>query len=325
MAYGFRVDFQLTGEGLFTSEKEFIEFNAFSSGLPLRLSAGIKGCALGKSKLFTLSSECFQSKEDAEIEANKVSDALLLLSPKMKCGLNLGQYAFPTRGALTLMKPMLERALGTTTASADLGITVYPLNSKPTFLRTEFKMSVIHTAQSFVDELVAIIDHRQFVSAKLKVAAAFYALSRFAENAPPARLILLYIAIESLLEPVRCSPEAEAHVDLLINTTKNGTLSEEEKKAICSTLSFLKKESIARTARSLAEKLLGGQFYDRLSPGEFFSKIYKVRNNLVHRGIINAESLHLLVIDIDHFVSDLIASYAAMARTSPTHTSISPC
>jgi len=69
---------------------------------------------------------------------------------------------------------------------------------------------------------------------------------------------------------------------------------------------MLKNQSIAHTGRRLAEELLGNATYQSLRAGEFFNKLYKTRNDLVHRGVVDRDALHVLVGDTDQFVSDIL-------------------
>lgn len=122
----------------------------------------------------------------------------------------------------------------------------------------------------------------------------------------PARFLLLFVSLESLFEPAPRSEEARNHVQSLIDATQQSPLEQKEKEAIGSILGSLKKRSINQTGRDLASRLLGEHKYDELEAEAFFSKIYKMRNKIVHEGEIDPAAIHSIVGEMDRFVSDLI-------------------
>jgi hypothetical protein len=312
MSYGVRVCFRLSGQGQLTSEQEFIESRAISDNLPLKLSAGVRGDRLGKSERFSVSSESFLSVDEAQTAGESIRQALLLLSVQNRRGIDLGQNDTRRFMLYPYGKQMLATNLGVQAVTEDhLGVTVYSLNPKPMFLQLNMNGIISRTAQSFMDNVATTVGRYRFTSTKAVTAAGLYALSHFTDRAP-ARFLLLFIALEALFRPASRSPMAQAHVDLLIALTTDSNLSEDEKSTICSGLSFQKNESIAKTGRDLAESLLPDLVYDSLSPGKFFAKIYKIRNNMVHRGEIDPESLHALVGEVDRFVADIVSRQAAV-------------
>jgi hypothetical protein len=310
--YGVRVCFRFLRQGFLTSEDEFIEFSASLSGLRLKLSAGKRGEALGASERFSLSSEPFLSPEGAQEAGESIRHALLLISARTKHGLDLGQGALRSFSISQYGKKMIADSIGAEAVTEDhLGLTVYPTDPKPRFVRMDIAAVVTRPAQTFVADLAATVGRYRFVSPKAENASGLYALSHFVGRAP-ARFLMLFVALEALLEPSLRSPRAREHVDALISSTKMSALSDEEKMALCSALSFQKAESIAATGRSLSDRLLRGNVYDSLSPAEFFGKIYRVRNDLVHRGLIDPGTLQSLVAEVDRFVGDLISKHAVL-------------
>jgi hypothetical protein len=313
MPYGVRVCFRFTEKGSLSSELEYIEFNATLSDMPFKLSAGGRGDALGASERFSVSSEPFASSEEAREAGESVRHALLLISARTHRGLDLGQNSLRSFGISQYGKKMIADAIGAQAVVEDhLGITVYPTDPKARFVRMDMKAVVGRPAQAFVTDLAALVGRYRLASSRAEIAAGLYALSHFVGRAP-ARFLMLFVALEALLEPSPRSPRVRDHVDALISNTKMSALSDEEKMALCSALSFQKAESIAATGRSFSDRLLSGSVYDSLSPVEFFSKIYRVRNDLVHRGLIDPGALQSLVGEVDRFVGDLISKHAAVS------------
>ena len=315
MEYRFRVSFRVSGEGSLTSEEEFIEFRAESDGSQLRLSSGERGTPLGKNERFSVSGGPFESQEAARYAGESVRHALLIVAARTRRGFDLGQKTLRSFGISPYGKQMLANMLGTQEVMEDhLGITVYPSDPEPRFVGLNMKGTVSRPAQSFAVDLAQTIGRYRLASKKGEIAADLYALSHFARPAL-ARFLLLVIALEALLEPQPRSAEAQAHVDSLIAATTVSTLSDDEKDSLCSALSTLKKESISRTGRRLAESVLGERVYNFLPPGPFFAKIYKIRSDMVHRGDLDAETVHSLIGEVDRFVADIVSTRIAESQT----------
>lgn len=309
MTYAFRVCFQLTGVGTLSSTQEFVEFKS-SDGRALKFSSGTKNVSIGGNDRYSVSGAGFETPEAAHQTAESVRHALLLYSTRTRCGIDLGQNSLRGFGISAYGKELAAKELGAERVLADhLGTTVYLLEPKPTFLRINMKGTVSRPVDSLITELTSTVGALRFGTSKAETAAGIYALSHFVGRAP-ARFLLLFIALEALFEPEARSAQACAHVDNLVKETKEAELAQEEKDSIISTLSFLRQSSIAATGRRLAIAALGQKPYDNIPSGAFFSKIYKVRNDLVHRGLIDAEALHALVGEVDRFVADIISSQA---------------
>lgn len=310
MTYAFRVCFRLTGVGTLTSTQEFVEFMSSVDGRALKLSSGTRNVPIGDNDHYSVSGIAFETPEAAHQTAESVRHALLLHSARKRCGLDLGQNSLRGFGISAYGKELAAKELGAERVLEDhLGTTVYLLEPKPTFLRINMTGTVSRPVESLIADLTSTVGAVRFPTSKAETAAGIYALSHFVGRAP-ARFLLLFIALEALFEPEARSAQACEHVDSLVKVTKEANLAQEEKKSILSTLSFLRQGSIAATGRQLATAALGDQTYDNISPGDFFAKIYKVRNDLVHRGFIDAESLHLFVGEVDRFVADIVSSQA---------------
>jgi hypothetical protein len=56
----------------------------------------------------------------------------------------------------------------------------------------------------------------------------------------------------------------------------------------------------------MASELLGNETYNGLRADDFFSRLYRTRNDLVHRGVVDREELHVLVGEADRYVSNIL-------------------
>lgn len=309
MTYGFRVCFRFPGPHFIAGDDDHIVFGTVANAVQLKLAAGAPKTTLGDSDRFSVSGGAFDTSTQAQEAAESVWNALLLLSAQGRWGIDLGQAAQRSFSMSDALKNILDESSGASAVEDHLGVTVFPSVPTPIFIRMEGSGFASYPAQSFVASLADTIGRYRLVSPRAELAAGLYALNHFVAR-DPARFLLLFIAVEALLEPACRSQAARAHVDSLIEATRKSALPEAEIESICSVLPFQKRESIARTGRLLAEQLLATNSYDGLTPGDFFAKIYRVRCALVHRGQFEPPQLRSLVSETDRFVADIVTAHA---------------
>ena len=304
MSFGFRVCFILNGEGSLISNEEFISFVAHKPGLTLKLSSGTAGVSIGKTDRFSISGGSFETAEDAQAIAEKVRVALLHRATATRRGIDLGQQSLKGFMMSAYGKQDVAALLKVHAVQEDhLGITVFRDDPKPKFARLNATGLVSSQAQAMVDNLSAAIGRYAFVTEQSEIAAGIYAISHFVGR---ARFLLLFVSLEALFKPTPRSEGAQNHVQSLIETTQQAPIPTNERDAIVSALTFLKSKSIAQTGRELAAALLDGQTYEGMDAATFFSHIYKMRNDVVHRGKIDPTAVHSVLGEMDRFVSDLI-------------------
>jgi len=295
------------GAGTLVSPHQSIQFIS-SIGLELKLGSGTKNVPITENDRYSISGHGFETSDVALQAAEAVRHSLLLYSARTRCGLDLGQNSLRGLHISEYGKSLIAKELGAQTILEDhLGITVYLQKPQPTFIRMSMTGIASRTADALIADVASTAGAMRFATLKAETAAAIYALSHFVLIAP-ARFLLLFIALEALFDPEARSAQVCKHIDRLMKLTCEAELSPEEKDSIRSNLSFLRKESIATTGRKLAATALGSQKYDDKSPDEFFVKIYKIRNDLVHRGLIDSKALHALIGEVDRFVADIVLS-----------------
>jgi hypothetical protein len=108
------------------------------------------------------------------------------------------------------------------------------------------------------------------------------------------------------------SAEAQSHLQSLIDNTKKAQFEKAEREEIASQINFLENKSMHQTGKRLAPKLLE-QRYDGLEADAFFSKVYKMRNQIVHEGKIDPIAIHSVVGELDRFVSNIIRRHCIKA------------
>jgi hypothetical protein len=306
MGYFFRVRFTVPGKGSFTSDEEAISFCVPGIQPELKLSSVSQGAPIGASERLTVSGGPFDTSEQAQIAAERVRTALLRRAVLMRRGLDLGQLSLKSFAISDYGKQYFAKQLNVSAVQEDhLGITVYSDDPKPRFLGISMQGLVSMPASKFVDELVATVGKYTFKNQRAEIASGIYAFSHCVGRAP-ARFLVLFVCLEALFDAEPRSEAARNHVQALIEATNRSTLDEEEKQAISSAISFQKRKSIHQTGKALAAVVLRGKTYRSMSPADFFSYIYKIRNNMVHKGDIDPKEIQELLGDMDQFVSDII-------------------
>ena len=125
-----------------------------------------------------------------------------------------------------------------------------------------------------------------------------------------SRFVTLVMAIEALLEPLPRERQVIAHVEHMIEATRDSSLPDEQIRSIVGTLGWLRKESIQQAGRRLVRERLGDRQYAGQSPGRFFTSCYKLRSDLVHgnepRPPLAVVGEHIGV--LDGFVGDLLSA-----------------
>lgn len=303
MGYKFRLCFQLRKDCSFTGDEESVEFLT-RNGESLTLVATDKEKKLGSSKRFVLGSRAYNTVEEATKAGEAARVALLYYAITDRVGIDFGKYE-PAGGLTKAGKEMFSAQLGAPVLNDRLGLTVFEAESNPRFIRIPATFSVGKSTQAFVDTVSDAYRRYVLVSPRAEVAIELFTISYF-ESTPSARFLSLYMSLETLLEPLPRSAEAQEHVNALIEITRSAKVPEEDKQSLLGALGWLNKESIAQTGRKVADKLLGGNLYDSLPPGQFFAKIYRMRNDLVHRGVADRNELARVVGELGRFVGDIL-------------------
>ncbi|MFF3641947.1 hypothetical protein [Streptomyces sp. NPDC002564] len=131
----------------------------------------------------------------------------------------------------------------------------------------------------------------------------------FFQPSADARLLMLTMAIETLLDLQPRSDAAHVHVAAMIEATEaNVSLAQAERDSIRGTLNWLYKESIGQAGRALA-RTLEPRTYDSRKPAAFFTRCYDVRSALTHGHVPRPDyrEVNSLAGSLELFVGDLLA------------------
>ncbi|KRB73148.1 hypothetical protein ASE01_20490 [Nocardioides sp. Root190] len=116
-----------------------------------------------------------------------------------------------------------------------------------------------------------------------RVAYSIYTAAA-ASGSEEARFLMLVMAIEVLAEARPRPGAARAHVDALVQMTKEADMTDDERLPLISALNNLRDESVGSACRRYLNERLGQRTYRDMNPGAFFGRCYGVRSRLTHGG-----------------------------------------
>lgn len=115
-----------------------------------------------------------------------------------------------------------------------------------------------------------------------RVAFDLYSCAHAVREYADARFVLLFAALEAMLEDAPRPPESVRHVDRLIDLTEKAGLPESETNSLVGSLRWLRSHSIRSTGRRFVADRLKGRRYGDRSAEQVFLASYDLRNRLLH-------------------------------------------
>ncbi|MBD3148484.1 hypothetical protein [Microbispora bryophytorum] len=131
---------------------------------------------------------------------------------------------------------------------------------------------VVSCASALADQANLLLDDAQLVAHSLFA-------SSFSETSVDARFLMLMMAIETIIKRDDRSLAVVAHVNDLLEQTKQVDLPVRERDALLGALRDLRKQSIGQAGQALAS-MLGDQRFAGETPADFFKKSYTLRSQL---------------------------------------------
>jgi hypothetical protein len=146
---------------------------------------------------------------------------------------------------------------------------------------------------------------------KERMAFDLFTMAHKSSQSADARFVLLFAAIETLLEPSERPKTSQDHVNELIRNTKKADLPKNEKDSLIGSLWWLLGHSIRTTGRAFVRMRLGERKYGELSAEELFLKSYDLRNRLLHgqQPHVGWREVSNIVAPLEHMVSHLLSGH----------------
>jgi hypothetical protein len=248
----------------------------------------------------------FNGEDDAAEAARRWLGLLKKVFARMNVGADFGgrspKSTFTRHGLGWLEEEFGERVLNDVH-----GISIYQCEPPPRFAKMETDISVGKNAQQIVSALDAAAEADAVMGDQEQLAYDLYGAS-FSESSADARLAMLMMAVETLIEPVARATAVREHVDSLIRETQEANLPEMEIASIVGSLQWLRDESISQAGRKLASRL-GNRTYMDKGPEAFFKACYALRSRLFHGRLPRPtrEEVNGHAGPLERFVADLLS------------------
>lgn len=263
--YKICIVFHTDSPNIFENNLDCQKFN-FLTGKFLSFES-LKKESLDKINEFAITVGKFEDKDEAQKESHILKDCLLMLGVKWRIGVKVSKVDVVPTDAIVL----------------NLGF------KSVTYLASR-------SIEIFRDELDSIMNLNPKLSSKQRLALELYGNSYY-EYSASAQFLTLITAIESLVKRKKLSKNIRDVIDQLKQFVMNSdTISDIGKKLISERLSQdLKKQTITEAVEELVKTHLDGKEYGYFPekgisyPSEFVTSCYKVRNKLVHEGLIDEQ------------------------------------
>lgn len=264
------------------------------------------GQSLNEAQHFVLLGTGYPTEAEARSAGEFYETTLMLALARVRVGADFGDRSakglFTNEGIKWLEQQHGQRVLNNVH-----GLMVFPSDPKP--LLAIFNAGGLRSASrdSFTQAFAAAKAAKPAIDARERLAFSLFNASFF-QPTTDSRFLLLVMAIEALIDPAPRTPEAVAHVDMLLSATKAAAISKAERESMLGAIRWLRKESISQAGRRLVETRLGTRQYDSRSAANFFTYVYQTRSNLVHGNIPypTFEMVGALSAALEVFVSELL-------------------
>lgn len=267
-----------------------------------------KGQPLRDAANFVVRGEGYATHDEAALGGERWRDVISRSFARMHLAADFGDQD-PSSSSTTTAEPVFSEYFGRHVMEGVAGVTVF--QDQPDLLLVtasdlfgcvrpsdeKFRSVFLHAAQL----------HEPLKEAE-RLAFDLYSSSFFQASAA-ARLLMLTMAVETLLNLQPRSTAAQAHVTAMIEATKdNADLTHAERNSLLGTLNWLHNESIGQAGRLLA-RTLEPRKYDGRKPADLFTRCYEVRSALTHGYVPHPDprEVNSLGGSLESFVADLLA------------------
>jgi hypothetical protein len=298
--YAFRIPFTLPD-----TVRLGFDTPSWNASPTVALRAVMPGEAIRSAARLELRGGGFETAEHAEMDGNRWRDALEAAFARLGVGADFGERS--ARGLLTEegLRRMSEEG-GHILLNDEPGVSVFEEILAPKFARLSATGVKTPSVGRTVDALTAAYRLAPHHTPEQSLAFDLYSASFFTTVAD-ARLLMLMMAVETLLDPCERSQAAQEHVSSLINQTEGAELPATERQSMLGSLQWLMRESIGQAGRRLAASL-HGRTYMGLPPSAFFTRCYELRSRLVHGTPPRPEfdELNVVAAHLEVFVGHLL-------------------
>ena len=233
-----------------------------------------------------LRSPCVDSKETALLLGRRAQAALMAVALRRGLGAILSER-LPRGRLFDVGRRLLAGDRFDELLDDNLGLTVYEDAGRVGFVGIPpVQFQVASPAARVLSEWSDALAGAVPASEPVSVSFDLWSSSR-SESSSRARLLLLVMAIEALVQQQARSSSEVALVEEFLTQVRTSSLHKDSKDRLCSGLSLLRREGIGTSCHAAVAKRLGGD------AGKTFRTCYRLRNVIAHGG--QAPDVHTLV------------------------------
>jgi len=308
--FEFRLKLVLSSRSGLQSDDQSIVLSRPEGGMSIILSAGGGAQQIKDASELLVKGGPYSSDLDARLAGQACNSAMKLVCTRLRIGVNFGKQGSKTGEFTEFGLRQLEASANLPVIDEVEGVMVYETNPPPRIVSVgNATIRMLMQANRFGKCYTEAIKVMSGFTPKEELALELYH-SSFFETSMRTRFLTLVIAVEALLEPADRGQAAKSHVHSMIKATKNNlVLSPAERQSILGSLSWLRKDSISKTARDYVEQKLGSRKYHGMPAKDFFTVCYNLRSTLVHNGTsLNGDgNVGDFVATLEELVSDLLS------------------
>jgi hypothetical protein len=306
MSYSFRFTFpkSLISSDVSIENKESKQILLIETPYSVTLSSHKQDVSISDSDLLVVQGKGYDSAAVAKTEGHRIKDALMLTFAKHSVGVD-----FSMKNGTVMKEPLktLENSIGKKAFYQwDGYVLVFEDGHEVPFITVNVNAKAAVPSDMFVKTFTASLTLSPSLSEREQLAYRVFNIALFQPDII-ARFLHLIMVTEVLSDYAPRSEEAVAHVEMLIESTKNcHTLKKEDADSMVGALHWLKQESIRQAGKRLVAERLGDLMYASMNATKYFSECYDLRSSLVHGGTHDRKKFNRLASHLPHFVSDLL-------------------
>ncbi len=314
--YRFRLRFDVSeGRRINIDEAEILLHDDQSSVVWLRALGG--GQPLQDADTWLLLGSAYTSESEAVAAGVRWRGVLEQTFAVLSIAADFGDYA-PKGGGFT--QALLEEVRETTghlVANEIHGLMVVPDDVDTLVFSASAKGRAGTPEETF---LRAFSEATQCpdIDDRTRLAFDIYSAAGFVSESPAARMVMLMMALEAMIDVGERDGASRAHIDRLLEVTEKADLDAIDAGSITNALRGLKRESI-RSAGGRLASTMNGRTYGGLTPTQFFARCYAIRSALVHGAATRParDDVGRTAAQLEVFVGHLIAGRTLVDAVLP--------
>lgn len=277
-----RIRFRLPSKRLGIEEPE-ITAGVASNGNEIKLKSADLTSPIKDADWLILVSDGWKTEESAKTESNQLVDSLCRALSFHNLGADLGRRTPGGGGFFRAFLDKLEEQSGHTILNDERGVMIFQTKLHPYVARAgEVSFCITVPGDKWTSTFQNAVNLGESFTQRESMAFDLFSMAHKTQQSADARFVLLFAALETLLEPTSRPKPSQDHVNDLISRTEIADLSEEEKESLVSSLRWLRNYSIRASGQEFVRIRLGDHKYGELTAEELFLECYKLRNRLLH-------------------------------------------